>query len=80
MKEHGEHRMTTFRLKNRTYAQLIVIEDAMALSTRTSALQYAVDQLFKNLHLHTRSMSRAKMDRLLRTTLDKLPRKKDRGA
>jgi hypothetical protein len=42
--------VTTFRLKKRTIAESDVIEEALALGARTNALQFAVEQVFKDLH------------------------------
>jgi hypothetical protein len=64
--------ITTFRLKKRTIAEADVIEDALALGSRTNALQYAIEQVFKDLHKLTRSMTRAEIDRDMRRRLKKL--------
>ncbi len=49
--------ITTFRLKKRTIAEADVIEEALGLGSRTNALQYAIEQVFKDLHKLSRSMT-----------------------
>ena len=64
--------ITTFRLKKRTVAEADVIEEALALGSRTNALQFAVEQVFNDLHKRCRSMTRAEIDRDMRRGLQKL--------
>lgn len=64
--------ITTFRLKKRTIAEADVIEEALGLGSRTNALQYAIEQVFKDLHKLSRSMTRAEIDRDMRRRLKKL--------
>ena len=54
--------ITTFRLKKRTIAEADMIEEALALGSRTNALQFAVEQVFKDLHKLARSMTRSEID------------------
>jgi len=64
--------VTTFRLKKRTIAEADVLEEALALGSRTNALQFAVEQVFKDLHKLGRSMTRVEFDRDMRRRLKRL--------
>ena len=65
--------VTTFRLKKRTVAEADTIAEALALGTRTNAVQYAIAVLFGGLHRSAGcSMTRAELDRAMRRRLKKL--------
>ncbi len=64
--------ITTFRLKKRTIAEADTISEALALSSRTSAIQYAVEVVFNDLHRLSRSLSRRALDTDMRQRLKRL--------
>jgi hypothetical protein len=63
--------VTTFRLNKRTMAEIKVIDEALSLGSHTSALQFAVTQLYARLHELTAGMTREEMDRRMRAELKK---------
>lgn len=64
--------VTTFRLKKRTVAEADTIAEALALSSRTSAIQYAIEIVFNDLHRLSRSLPRRALDAEMRRRLNRL--------
>jgi hypothetical protein len=59
-------------MRSQRHSGADLIEDALALGSRTNALQFAVEMVFRDLHRLCRSMTRTEIDKAMKAGLRRL--------